>query len=88
MASGFRNSLALESYHVNAVSGFWPRLPPALPNLHSGWPYQAVRRGEMTRKDAERLLDYARGLRTGCSGTASFRRSRGRPPHARLAAHL
>jgi predicted nucleic acid-binding protein len=25
--------------------------------------YQAVRRGEMTRKDAERRLDYVRGLR-------------------------
>jgi predicted nucleic acid-binding protein len=25
--------------------------------------YQAVRRGEMTRKDAERQLDYVRGLR-------------------------
>lgn len=25
--------------------------------------YQAVRRGEMTRRDAERQLDYVRGLR-------------------------
>jgi hypothetical protein len=25
--------------------------------------YRAVRRGEMTRKDAERQLDYVRGLR-------------------------
>jgi hypothetical protein len=25
--------------------------------------YQAVRRGEMTRKDAERQLEYVRGLR-------------------------
>jgi predicted nucleic acid-binding protein len=25
--------------------------------------YQAVRRGEMTKKDAERRLDYARGMR-------------------------
>jgi predicted nucleic acid-binding protein len=30
--------------------------------------YQAVRRGEMTRKDAERQLEYVRGLRIGLLG--------------------
>ena len=42
--------------------------------------YQAVRRGELTRKEAERQLEYVRGLRTGCSGTAFSRTSPGRPP--------
>ena len=42
--------------------------------------YQAVRRGEMTRKDAERQLEYVRGLRSGCSGIVSFRTSPGKPP--------
>jgi hypothetical protein len=42
--------------------------------------YQAVRRGEMTRRDAERQLNYVRGLRIRLLGTACSRRSRGRPP--------
>jgi hypothetical protein len=42
--------------------------------------YQAVRRGEMTRKDAGRRLEYVRGLRVRLPGTASFRTSHGRPP--------
>ena len=42
--------------------------------------YQAVRRGEMTRKDAERQLEYVRGLRIRLLGAASFRTSPGRPP--------
>jgi hypothetical protein len=42
--------------------------------------YQAVRRGELTRKDAERQLEYTRGLRIRLPGTASFRTSHGRPP--------
>jgi|SRR5215467_8677737 len=42
--------------------------------------YQAVRRGEMSRKDAERQLNYVRGLRIRLLGTASFRTSPGRPP--------
>jgi hypothetical protein len=42
--------------------------------------YQAARRGEMTRKDAERQLEYVRGPRIRPPGTASFRTSHGRPP--------
>ena len=42
--------------------------------------YQAVRRGEMTRKEAERQLEYVRGLDCGCSETVSCRMSHGRPP--------
>ena len=50
--------------------------------------YQAVRRGEMTRKDAERQLEYVRGLRIRLLGTASSeRRLEGRRP-ARLARYL
>ena len=41
--------------------------------------YQAVPREEMTRKKAERQLEYA-GCGSGCSGTASCRTSHGRPP--------
>ena len=42
--------------------------------------YQAVRRGEMTRKDAERQLEYVRGLRIRLLADASSRTSHGRPP--------
>ena|SRR5689334_14538307 len=42
--------------------------------------YQAVRRGEMIRKDAERQLEYVRGLRIRLLGAASCRASPGRPP--------
>lgn len=42
--------------------------------------YQAGRRDEMTRKDAERQLSYVRGCGSGCWATACSRRSRGRPP--------
>ena len=40
--------------------------------------YQAVHRGEMTKKDAERRLDHVRGMRIRCSKTTSFRTSHGR----------
>src|SRR6266581_4609285 len=51
--------------------------------------YQAARRGEMTRKEAERQLEYARGLRIRLLGdrVLSERRLEGRRP-ARLARHL
>jgi hypothetical protein len=42
--------------------------------------YQAVRRGEMTRQEAERQPEYARGCGSGCSGTASCRTPHGKPP--------
>ena len=43
--------------------------------------YQAVRRGEMTRKEAERQLEYVRGLRIRLLGDrVLFRTSHGRPP--------
>ena len=42
--------------------------------------YQAVRRGEMTRKDAERQLEYVRGLRIRLLGDRVLRTSPGRPP--------
>ena len=42
--------------------------------------YQAVRRGEMTSKEAERQLEYVRGLRMRLLATASSRMSHGRPP--------
>jgi hypothetical protein len=42
--------------------------------------YQAVHRGEMTKKDAGRRLSYVRGCRSGCSETASFRTPHGRSP--------
>jgi hypothetical protein len=42
--------------------------------------YGAVRHGEMTKKDAERQLDYVRGCGFGCSAIVSFRTSRGRSP--------
>ena len=50
--------------HQTAVSGDHQILAPAL--LRSqllSLLYQAVRRGEMTKKEAERQLDYVRGLR-------------------------
>ena len=48
--------------------------------------YQAVHRGEMTRKDAERQLEYVRGLRIRLLGgpRPSGRRMEGRRP-ARVA---
>jgi hypothetical protein len=42
--------------------------------------YQAARRGEITRRDAERQLDYVRGLRIRLPGDRVCRRSHGRPP--------
>ena len=42
--------------------------------------YQAVRCGEMTRKDAERQLEYVRGLRIRLLGDRVCRTSPGRPP--------
>ena len=42
--------------------------------------YQAVHRGEMTKKDAERRLEYARGMRSGCTKAPTFRTSHGRSP--------
>ena len=42
--------------------------------------YQAVRRGDMTRQDAERQLDYVRDCGSGCWATASSSTSHGRPP--------
>jgi hypothetical protein len=44
--------------------------------------YQAVHRGEMTKKDAERRLSYARGMRSGCTKTTTifFRMPHGRSP--------
>ena len=51
--------------------------------------YQAVRRGEMTRKEAERQLEYVRGLRIRLLGdrVLSEPRLEGRRP-ARLGGHL
>jgi predicted nucleic acid-binding protein len=37
--------------------------------------YQAVRRGEMTRKDADRRLDYVRGLRIRLLGDRVLQRA-------------
>ena len=42
--------------------------------------YQAVRRGELTRKEAERQLAYVRRPRIRLLGTASCRTPPGRPP--------
>ena len=42
--------------------------------------YQAVHLGEMTRKDAERHLEYVRALRIRLLGDRAFRTSHGRPP--------
>ena len=42
--------------------------------------YQAVRRGEMTKKDADRGLRTYAGCACDCSATASSSRSLGRSP--------
>jgi hypothetical protein len=50
--------------------------------------YQAVRRGEMTRKEAERHLEYARAADPAARGPRpAERRLEGRRP-ARVARHL
>jgi hypothetical protein len=73
--------VAIRLAHDQAVirGGYQILAPALLRSQVLSLLYQAVRRGEMTRKDAERQLEYVR-CGSGCSGTASFRTSHGRPP--------
>jgi predicted nucleic acid-binding protein len=61
---------AIPLAHDQAVTrGGHQILAPALLRSQVLWPlYQAVRCGEMTRKEAERQLEYVRGLRIRLPG--------------------
>jgi predicted nucleic acid-binding protein len=61
---------AIRLAHDQAVIRGGHQIPaPALLRSQVLWPlYQAVRRGEMTRKEAERQLEYGRGLRIRLPG--------------------
>jgi predicted nucleic acid-binding protein len=73
---------AIRLAHDQAVIRGGHQIPaPALLRSQVLWPlYQAVRRGEMTRKEAERQLEYGRGLRIRLLGDRVHQNAAWKPP--------
>lgn len=73
---------AIQLAHAEAVipGGHQVLAPALLRSQMLSLLYQAVRRGEMEKTDAERRLSYLRGLQIRLLGDRSFRTSHGRSP--------